>query len=55
MKTGTDANEAGVYVSECCDYEAGFSKGQTFTRCPKCSALTNWDPAEGDIDFRMAA
>jgi hypothetical protein len=55
MNTGTDAEQPGVYVSQCCDYETTFSEGQTFTRCPKCSALTTWEIGEGEMDFRMAA
>jgi len=53
MKTGTDANERGTYSSECCDYEAEFSHDQTFTRCPKCRSLTNWELV--DVDWPMAA
>jgi hypothetical protein len=40
-KTGTDANVAGLYTSECCDHEVWFVEGQTFTRCVKCSRLTS--------------
>jgi hypothetical protein len=46
MKTGSTAVEAGLYVSECCLYETTFVEDQTFTRCPKCSALTVWEMAE---------
>lgn len=46
MKTGNEANRKGLYSSECCDYEVVFERGQTLTRCPKCSSLTVWDLAE---------
>jgi hypothetical protein len=44
MKTGSTANKAGLYMSECCLKEMRFTKFQTFTRCPKCSSLTIWEP-----------
>ena len=53
MKTGTDALEAGLYVSECCGVETDFAENQTFTRCPACSALTIWEMVE--IDHRVRA
>ena len=53
MKTGTDAKQAGVYLSECCEYETAFVKDQTFTRCPRCSSLTRWELVE--IDSSLAA
>jgi hypothetical protein len=43
MKTGTTANEKGLYSSECCDCEVIFERGETLTRCPKCSGLTVWE------------
>jgi len=46
MKTGTTASHKGKYCSECCECEVVFEKGQTLTRCPKCSGLTVWDLAE---------
>jgi hypothetical protein len=51
MKTGNSAAHDGQYVSECCLFETTFTKDQTFTRCPKCSGLTVWEPAEDDISF----
>jgi hypothetical protein len=48
MKTGTDAQEAGMYVSECCGVETDFAEQQTFTRCPTCSGLTIWEMLEVD-------
>jgi len=49
VKTGNTANHQGLYSSECCDFEVTFERGQTLTRCPKCSALTVWDLAEEPV------
>ena len=46
MKTGTDATHKGLYYSECCDCEVTLNKGDSFPRCPKCSALTIWENVE---------
>jgi hypothetical protein len=46
MKTGRDATRPGLYISECCLSEITFLKGQMFTRCPACSALTVWEFVE---------
>jgi len=54
MKTGTDAQEAGMYVSECCGVETDFAEQQTFTRCPTCSGLTIWEMLEVDDLVRVA-
>jgi len=43
MKTGRDANSSGLYISECCLKEVPFLKGQMFSRCPCCNALTVWE------------
>jgi hypothetical protein len=43
MKTGRDASRSGLYISECCLKEVLFMKGQMFSRCPRCSALTVWE------------
>jgi len=43
MKTSQDAPVSGVYVSECCDVQLMFSKGNTLWRCPECERLCNWD------------
>ena len=55
MKTGNEANRKGLYSSECCDCEVVFERGQTLTRCPKCSALTVWDLAEEVVTNKKAA
>lgn len=46
MKTGNDCERNGLYMSECCEIEEKFRKGQTMTRCPKCSSLTVWELVE---------
>ena len=46
MKTGRDAIRSGLYVSECCLKERHFLEGQMFPRCPRCNALTVWEPEE---------
>ena len=46
MKTGNDCERNGLYMSECCEFEEKFRKGQTLTRCPKCSSLTIWELVE---------
>jgi hypothetical protein len=43
MKTGRDANQAGVYSSQCCLAEINVSKDQMFPRCPSRTSLTVWD------------
>jgi len=48
MGTGTDVQIAGIYVPGCCEYETTFLEDQTFTRCPRCSALTRWEPVDAD-------
>jgi hypothetical protein len=53
VKTGSDATEAGLYVSECCSHEVTFARYQTLTRCPKCSGLTIWELI--DMDALKAA
>jgi hypothetical protein len=49
MNTGTDAKEAGLYVSTCCNYEAMFAEGETLVRCPECSGLTTWEFQEAQL------
>ena len=46
MKTGTLAKYSGLYQNECCELEVEFNANQTFTRCPKCEALTFWETVE---------
>lgn len=43
MKTGRDATDPGLYISECCIQELYVVEGQMLPRCPRCNALTIWD------------
>jgi len=43
MKTGRDAIDPGLYISECCLQELHVPEGQMLPRCPRCNALTIWD------------
>ena len=43
MKTCDDANESGLYTSECCEQELIFLRGDTFWRCPRCQGLCQWE------------
>jgi hypothetical protein len=58
MKTGRDANQPGLYTSECCLVEINVTKGQMLPRCPACYALTVWELGEratSKIDTQPAA
>jgi hypothetical protein len=43
MKTGQDVGELALYASDCCLQEVLFNKDETFTRCPRCSGLCEWE------------
>jgi hypothetical protein len=43
MKTGNDVRELGLYSSECCLQEILFDAGDSFSRCPRCSNLCDWE------------
>ena len=45
-RTGDSAKEVGLYASECCGDEMLFWDGDTFCRCPRCTALCEWEMAE---------
>jgi hypothetical protein len=49
MKTGRDANQSGVYSSECCGAEIRVATEQMFPRCPLCYELTLWVPVKRNI------
>jgi hypothetical protein len=46
MKTGRDADYAGLYVSECCQKKRHILKGQMLPRCPRCFSLAVWEIVE---------
>ena len=43
MKTGTTVEEPGLYSTECCSKEFVFDVGDTFSRCPRCKHLCEWE------------
>ena len=45
-RTGDTAEELGLYATDCCGVEMLFNDGDTFCRCPKCSALCEWEIVE---------
>jgi hypothetical protein len=42
-KTSDTVHELGVYSSACCNIEATFDTGDTFSRCPQCQHLCVWE------------
>ena len=54
MKTGTLINENWLYVSECCLMEVYLESGGTFSRCPRCYGLCNWEMVDvTDEDLKI--
>jgi hypothetical protein len=43
MKTGQDVHEVGLYVSNCCLQELRFDRNESFSRCPRCLRLCEWE------------
>jgi len=43
MKTGTNVHKSWLYSSNCCQLEVLFNPGDTFSRCPSCSGLCDWE------------
>jgi hypothetical protein len=52
MKTSQDVRVLGRYASDCCLKEASFDKGDTFTRCPRCSRLCEWELVESIVEWQ---
>jgi len=46
MSTSQDVHELGLYASDCCSEELIFGENDTFSRCPRCKRLCNWDLVE---------
>jgi len=42
-KTSEDVHELGLYSNGCCDQELIFDAGDTFSRCPRCHRLCDWE------------
>jgi hypothetical protein len=55
MKTGQDVHESGLYASECCVHERLFDEGDSFTRCPQCSRLCEWESVDAVAPWQEAA
>jgi hypothetical protein len=49
MKTGKDVHKAGLYASDCCLEEITFKKDASFSRCPRCLALCEWEPVDAVV------
>ena len=43
MKTGQTVAELGLYSTECCSAELVFDLGDTFSSCPQCQHLCEWE------------
>ena len=43
MRTSEDVQEGGLYASACCGVEVIVAEGATFTRCPQCERLCEWE------------
>ena len=43
MKTAEDVRESGLYSSDCCERELLFAENDSFSRCPRCSRLCEWE------------
>jgi hypothetical protein len=46
MKTGKLVQNNWLYASDCCLLEVFFKSGQSFSRCPKCSSLCDWEKVD---------
>jgi hypothetical protein len=43
MRTGQDVIQSGLYASDCCLEELRFDENGSFSRCPRCSHLAEWE------------
>jgi len=43
MKTGGDVRDSGLYASDCCEQEIRFTENDSFSRCPRCLRLCEWE------------
>jgi hypothetical protein len=46
VKTGQDVRELGLYASDCCLQELFFDKDDSFSRCPRCLRLCEWEAVD---------
>jgi len=55
MKTGQDVRELGLYASDCCGREMRFDKDDSFSRCPRCLRLCEWEPVDAAVPLQATA
>ena len=51
MKTGKDVRESGLYFSDCCEQELRFKENDSFSRCPRCFRLCEWELVDSVISW----
>ena len=54
MKTGQDVRELGLYASDCCLQELLFDRNDSFSRCPRCSGLCEWELVDSVVSWQEA-
>ena len=52
MKTGQDVRESGLYSSDCCEQELLFTENDSFSRCPRCFRLCEWELVDSVISWK---
>jgi len=52
MKTGQDVRESGLYSSDCCGQELLFTQDDSYSRCPRCSRLCEWELVDSGISWK---
>ena len=55
MKTGQDVRELGLYASDCCLEEMLFDANDSFSRCPHCSRLCEWELVDAVVPWQDIA
>jgi hypothetical protein len=55
VKTGQDVRESGLYASDCCAAEMLFDSDDSFSRCPRCLRLCEWEPVDSVVAWEEMA
>jgi hypothetical protein len=55
VKTGQDVHELGLYSSDCCLQETLFDKDDSFSRCPRCLRLCEWELVDAVVPLGETA
>ena len=55
MKTGQDVRGLGLYASDCCLQELLFDQNDSFSRCPRCSRLCEWELVDSVVSWQEMA